>query len=70
MEKVNYLESNQQGDRLHTVVSSVHIISHEEIIGVGTLPSDPEQLHQVVKLTMNIATDCHRTFHLGTKQSE
>ena len=70
MEEVNYLESDQQGDRVHTVVSSINIISHEEIIGVGTLPSDPEQLHQVMKLTMNIATDRHRTFHLGTIQSQ
>ena len=70
MEEENYLESNQQGDGLHTVVSSVHIISHEEIIGVGTLPSDPEQLHQVMKLAVNIATHCHGTFHLGTMHYE
>ena len=61
---VKYLESDQEGDSLHTVVSSVHIISHEEIIGVGTLPSDPEELHQVMKLAVNIPTHRHRTFHL------
>ena len=68
--RVKYLESDQEGDSLHTVVSSVHIISHEEIIGVGTLPSDPEQLHEVVELTVYIATHCHRTFHLGEIHGE
>ena len=70
MERVAYLESNQECDGLHTVVSSVNIISHEEIVGVGALPSDPEQLHQVVKLTVDVATDRHRTFHLGTEHSQ
>ena len=66
MEEVDYLEGDQEGDGLHTVVTSVHVISHEEIVCVGALPADPEQLHQVMKLAVNIATDCHRTLHLGT----
>ena len=70
MEEVDYLESDQEGDSLHTVVSSVHIVPHKEIIGVGTLPSDPEQLHQVMELAVNIPTYCHGTFHLGTMHYE
>ena len=68
--RAKYLESDQEGDGLHTVVSSVHVISHEGIVGVGALPADPEQLHQVVKLTVDIATDRHRTFHLGEIHGE
>ena len=61
---VDYLESYEQGHGLHTVVASVNIVSHEEIIGVGALAADPEELHQVMKLTVHIATHCHRAFHL------
>ena len=32
-----YLEGDKEGDRLHAVVAAVHVVSHEEVVGVGGL---------------------------------
>ena len=61
------LESDKKGDSLDAVLSSVYIVTHEQVVGVWRLASDPEQLHQVVELTMNISTHSHWTFHLNMK---
>lgn len=57
-------EGDQQSDRLHTVVpyinlnnTSVHIIAHEQIIGVGNIAANLEQFHEVMKLAVDIAAD-------------
>ena len=59
-----YLEGNEQGDSLNTVVASVYIVSHEQIVRVRAFPTDPEELHQVMELTVHIATHCHGALHL------
>jgi len=56
-----HLESDEESDSLNTVVSSINIVSHEEIVGVWRLSPDPEQLHEVMELSMNISTHCHWT---------
>ena len=56
-----YLESHEERDSLDTVVTSVNIVTHEEIVGVWRLASDPEQLHQIMELTVNISAHCHWT---------
>ena len=58
------LEGDEEGDSLDAVVASVHIVAHEQIVGVGRLPPDPEQLHQVVELAVHVSAHCHRAFHL------
>ena len=58
------LEGDQEGDGLHAVVAPIHVVPHEEVVGVRGLATDAEQLHQVVELTMNIPADCYWTFHL------
>lgn len=35
--------------------------THEEIVGVWAEPPDLEELHQVIKLAVDIATYLHRT---------
>lgn len=63
-----YLQGNQECDCLHRVIASVHIVSHEEVVGVWRLPSYLKQLHEVMELTMDISTDCHWTsdlLHIG-----
>jgi len=57
------LEGDKERDSLHAVVASVHVVSHEQVVGVRRLSSDPEQLHQVVELSMNVSAHGHRTFH-------
>lgn len=59
-----YLQRNEESDCLHRIVASVHIVSHEEVVCVWRLAPDLKELHQVVKLTVDVPTDRHRTSHL------
>ena len=63
-QSLDYLKSNKEGDGLHTVVSSVHVVAHKQVVGIRRLASDFEQLHQVMELTMDISTDSHWTLDL------
>jgi len=58
------LQGHQKGHGLHRVVSTVYIVAHEQVVGVRGLSAYPEQLHQVVELTVDISAHCHGTFHL------
>merc|ERR1719234_972014 len=60
----SYFQSHQQSYRFDTVVASVDIVAHEEVICVRRLATNTEKLHKVVELTMYVATYSHRTFHL------
>lgn len=60
----SYLKRNQETDCLHGIVSSINIVSHEEVISIWGLSPDPKQLHEVMKLTMDISTHRHWTSHL------
>ena len=33
--------------------------THEEIVGVGTAPAHPEELQQIIELTVHVSTHCH-----------
>ena len=56
---VSDLESQEEADSLHAVVAAVHVVPHEEVVGVGTHPAHPEQLQQIIELTVHVTTDCH-----------
>ena len=58
-----HFEAYEQGHCLHRVVASVHVVPHEQVVGVGGAPSDLEQLHQVVELAVHVAADRHRALH-------
>lgn len=34
------------------------ITHHENVAGIRYLPSDPKQLHQVIKLSVYVSADC------------
>ena len=57
---VSDLDGQEKADSLHTVVAAVHVVPHEEIVGVGTPPAHPEELQQVIELTVDVSTHCHR----------
>ena len=57
-------QRDQEGDGLDGVVAPVDVVAHEEVVRVRRLAADLEQLHQVVKLTVDIATNRHRTLDL------
>ena len=50
--------------RFDTVIASVDIVAHEEVICVWRLAANTEKVHKVVELTMYVAAYGHRTFHL------
>jgi hypothetical protein len=45
------------------IVTAVHVITHKQIVRVGTPSSYPEQLHQVVELAVDVAAHRHRAFY-------
>lgn len=53
---VSNLQGYEQGDRLHRIISTIYIVAHEEVVGIRVRASDPEQLHQVVELTVDVTT--------------
>ena len=61
------LETNLQGDEeshgLDRVVSSIDVVSHEQVVSLGRLSSNFEKFTQVVELTMDISTDGHGSLH-------
>ena len=58
------LEGDEERDGLDGVVAAIDVVAHEEVVRVGGLASDLEQLAQVVELSVDIATDGHRGAHL------
>lgn len=62
--KSSYLERDEQCDCLDRVVPAVHVVAHEQVVGVRGPAPDAEQLHQVVELAVHIAAYRHWTFYL------
>jgi hypothetical protein len=40
----------------------LEVRTHEEVVGIRVWSTNSEELHQVVKLAMDISTYCHRAF--------
>ena len=62
------LETDLQSDKkchcLYRVITAIDVITHEQVVGVGGLSSNFEELSKVMELSMNIATDCDRCSYL------
>jgi len=46
---------------LNAEVSTINVVSQEEIASVGRMAANLKQLHQVIKLTVHVSTNCHQT---------
>ena len=57
---VSDLDGQEKTDRLHTVVAPVYIVAHEKVVCVRTPPAHPEELQQIIELTVHVSTHCHR----------
>lgn len=53
-------ERDQKGNRLYRVVTSIHIVAHEEVVSGGRSTPNSEQLHKIMKLTVNVTADGNR----------
>lgn len=58
------LLGSEYSTHLNTEISSVHIISQEEVSSVFGIASDFEELHQIEVLPMNITADRDGRIHL------
>jgi hypothetical protein len=58
-----YLQCNEKSDCLDRIVATIDIITHKQVISIGWASSYPKELHQVVKLAMNVSAYCHRTLY-------
>jgi len=46
------------------MVAAINIVAHEEVVCIRCLAADLEQLHEVVKLSVDISAHRDWTFHL------
>ena len=67
---VSHLESEEQEECLNGVVAAINKVAHKEVIGVGALPSHLEQLHQVVKLTVDVTANLKTIQPIELRQIE
>jgi hypothetical protein len=51
-----YLECQQQQEGFYAVEASVHKVPHEQVVGLGAVAPNLKQLHQVIELTVDVAT--------------
>eukprot|EP00968_Pinguiococcus_pyrenoidosus_P018168 scaffold1867_cov247-Pinguiococcus_pyrenoidosus.AAC.5 len=58
-----HFESDEKGHRLDAVVSSIHVVSQKQVVGVRGMPPNAKELHQIVKLAVDVATDGHWRAH-------
>ena len=58
---IPHLQAEQQQDCLDTEVAPVNVVAHEQEVGVRQPSCHLEQLHQVVKLAVNVPADGDRT---------
>ena len=66
--RVADLEGDEQRHRFHREVAAVHVVAHEEVVGVRVGPADLEELHQVVELAVDVAAHGDGAFdglHVG-----
>lgn len=62
------LEEHEERETLETVVATVNIVTHENVVGAGTLAALVEELKEVVELAVDVATDSDRgrdRLHIG-----
>jgi len=50
-------EAYQETDCFDAVISSVNVITHEEVVRVGRRSADAVQLHQIVPLAVDVSAD-------------
>lgn len=62
---VAHLQRQQKAHRFHRVVASIHVIAKEQVVCIGDVPTNLEQLDEVVELAVNVTAYDHRSSHRG-----
>lgn len=58
------LEEEDVEECFYTIEAPVHVVSHEEVVGVGQLAADFENLQQIEELSVGVSADCHWCPHV------
>jgi len=54
---ITHFQGNEQRYRLHRVVTSIDVVSHEQVVGVWRLASNFEKFFKVVELAMDVSAN-------------
>lgn len=54
---VAYFDGQQEKERFHRIESSVHKVTHKEIVGFRDFSTDSEEFHEVKELAMDVTAD-------------
>mmetsp|Transcript_17003 Transcript_17003/g.38268 ORF Transcript_17003/g.38268 Transcript_17003/m.38268 type:complete len:277 (-) Transcript_17003:283-1113(-) len=57
--RISDLERHEHAHGLDGIVSPVHVVPHEEVVGVRRRTADPEQLHEIVPLSVYVPAHGH-----------
>ena len=63
--RVANLKCDQERHTLEGVVTTIDVVTHEQIVCVRGLAADAEELHQVEELAMDITANSDRRLYLG-----
>jgi hypothetical protein len=55
-----HFQRYQEGHGLDRVVPTVDVVSHQQVVCVWALATNPEELNKVLVLPVYIAAHCHR----------
>ena len=53
-------ERDEKSDSLDGIVSTINVIAHEQVVRVWRLPTDLEQLSEIVELPMDVSANGDR----------
>lgn len=54
--RISDFQRNKESHGLDGVISTIDVVSHEEVVGFGRLTTDFEEFTQVVELTVDVTT--------------
>ena len=60
---ITNFETDEKCDGLDRVVSSINVVTHEQVVVVGYLPTNIEEFLQIVELTVYVTTNGNRCAH-------
>ena len=60
---VLHLEAEEKLNDLHRVESSIDVVTHEDVAGIGYFTSFSEKLKEVVELSVNVTTNSDWSFN-------
>lgn len=57
------LQGDEEGDGFDRVIPTIHVVAHEEVVGVRTAAANLEQLLEIVELAVDVTAHGHGALH-------